>query len=64
LLNDRTGKDDAPMIDDDHCDFLHEDYCIFDNKCKFQKEIIQQGQLQTFPGCSASSKDIWKKKGL
>jgi hypothetical protein len=52
------------MIDDDHCDFLHEDYCIFNNKCKFQKEVIQQGVIQTFPGCSASSKDIWVKKRL
>ena len=44
----------------DQCDFLHEDYCIFKSTCRFQTPVIQDGVLQTFPGCSATSEDIWR----
>jgi hypothetical protein len=48
-------------MSDDICDYLHEDYCTFEGKCRFQRTVFQDGIAQTFPGCSATSEDVWER---
>ena len=42
----------------DTCIFLHEDYCIFEKYCAHQIRIIQDGEVQSFPGCKATTDDL------
>ena len=48
------------MIDEDTCGLLHEDYCTLDGDCSHQVPVVQNGEVQTFPGCNATSEELWR----